>query len=185
MTGSLDDAGAPPGALHREEDEAHNSTCVGCGRTIHFPPEFPGGRFLCMQCHHVMVDGNGERRGVSGRWFRSGFLVGLTAVAAAGISLCSLYLLGTGRGAWFTTLIITFSLTLTVPLWVYRKRRNLYLVISALYLPLGLWCFLWYLAPGVGWDYPSSLLGGGFFFLVLGAGGVYLYYRDLRSLPRW
>ncbi|MDI7251497.1 MAG: hypothetical protein QME89_02975 [Actinomycetota bacterium] len=109
----------------------------------------------------------------------------MAAVASAGVSLCVLYLAGTGRGTWFALLLLSMSLTVALPLGVYRRRRNLYILVSALYFPLGLWCFIWYLAPGVGWDYSSSLLGGGFFFLVLGAGALYLYDRDLRSLPRW
>ncbi len=184
MTGLREDTDVQ-GTPHGVETQALTAACTGCGRTIRLPPQFPGGRFLCARCHHLMSAWNGEGRGGSGKWFRAGCLGGLAAVAAAGISLCSLYLAGTGRGAWFAALLLAFSLTVAIPLGVYRRRRNLYLIVSTLYLPLGVWCFLWYLAPGVGWDYPSSLLGGGFFFLVLGAGGVYLYYRDIRSLPRW
>ena len=180
MRSARDDAGLPGAAPGRPGHDPTDA-CPGCGRWTPYPR--PGGRFLCARCHYPQRSPGAEDR-IFGKWFRFLCRGGPGAVAAAGISLCALYLVGTGRVAWFTVLLLVMSLTVALPWVLYRRRRHLYLVIAALYIPLGLWCFLYCLAPGVGWDYSPSLLGGGFFFLAVGALAAYLYGRDLRSLPR-
>ncbi len=170
-------AGAEPGRVQW-------TRCPGCGRDICLPPDLPGVRFMCARCHYPQgVPGRGK--GSDGRWFRAACTGGFLALAAAGISLCALYYAGTGREDWFAFLLLAVSLTLALPLGFYRRRRHPHLLVSAMYLPFGLLSLLWYLAPGVGWDYASSLVWGGVFFVLLGAGALYLYRRDLRSLSRW
>lgn len=168
-----------------EPGQASGTSCGGCGRSIPLPSGFPGNRFLCAACHYPQVNPEGKGNVSAARWFRAACLAGVGLVALVGFPLCILYLAGTGSEAWFAILLLVMAIAVALPLAVLLRRRHLGLVASALYLPLGLWCFLWYLAPGVGWGYSSSLLGGGFFFLFLGAGSLYLYGRDLRSLPRW
>lgn len=168
-----------------KKPEASRIICTGCRRPITIPPGFSGGEFLCAACHYPQAIPGREGRGIPGAWFRAGCVLGIGLVALAGLTLCILYLAGTGRKTWFALLLLVMAAVIALPLAVFRRRRHLLALTSALYLPLGLWCYLWYLAPGVGWGYAPSLLGGGAFFLVLGSGALYLYRRDLRSLPRW
>lgn len=168
-----------------KKPEASRVICPGCRRTITIPQGFSGDEFLCAACHYPQTMPLKEVRGIPGAWFRAGCVLGIGLVGLTGFTLCILYLAGTGRKTWFALLLLVMVAMITLPLSVYRRRRHLLALIPALYLPLGLWCYLWYLAPGVGWGYAPSLLGGGIFFLVLGSGALYLYRRDMRSLPRW
>lgn len=161
------------------------SSCRGCGRRIPLRADQPGTGYLCSVCHHRQVL-RGEKGGdLTHRAFTTLVLSGIAAVGLAGISLCILYLLGTGRTDWFALLLVGMFLVVFCPAMVLRRRRHLALLAASLYFPLGLWCFTWSLAPGVGWEYPGSMAWGALFFLLLGSLGVYLYRRDLKALSRW
>ncbi|MBN2028313.1 MAG: hypothetical protein JW854_16310 [Actinobacteria bacterium] len=86
--------------------------------------------------------------------------------------------------AWFIFLGILMLFSLACPAAVLLSRRNLTLLTAALYLPLGIWAYLWYMAPGVNWEYSGITAYGGIAFFLIGLLALLLFARDLRSLPR-
>lgn len=159
--------------------------CRGCGRRIEFQGERAVGKFLCSSCHHLQEAERGEKGGLGNLGFKVLFLSGIFALGLAGVSLCVLYLLGTGRSAWFALLLAVELLFLACPLAVFRRLRHVALLSAALYCPLGVWCLLWSMAPGVEWEFSEATRWGGVMFLALGFLGIYIYLKDLKALPRW
>ena len=74
--------------------------------------------------------------------------------------------------------------TAIVPAVVLLRRRNITLLVTAFYLPLGIWSYLWFLAPGVDWQFIDSTAWGALFFMAVGFATLYVFLRDLRILPR-
>lgn len=158
--------------------------CGGCGREIDIQKMSEGDRCLCSRCHHLLVYRPRTGEGMSHRTFTVLVTVSLAIIALAGFSLCFLYLFGTGRVSWFFPLFASMLLVVSVPAYLFSRRRNLSLIAASLYLPLALWSFLWSLAPGVDWEYPGSMGWSAVFILSLAAMGFYLYGRDLRTLSK-
>jgi hypothetical protein len=109
----------------------------------------------------------------------------IALIALAGVALCALYLSGTGRVAWFVVLLLLMLCALACPSLAVVKGRNLKLLSAALYVPLGLWSFLYCLAPGTRWENTLVSVGGSACLLGLGLLCLYLFLRDLRTLPRY
>jgi hypothetical protein len=101
-----------------------------------------------------------------------------------GITLCVLYLLGTGNLLWFMLLLVCVLFAAVIPLVVLMKYRNITLLVTSLYLPLGVWSYLWFLAPGVDWQFIDTTAWGALFFMATGFATLYVYLRDMRALPR-
>ena len=145
-----------------------------------------GSKYLCARCYHLQTAGPLPERTLGSTAFLSVAIACLAALALAGLALCVLYLLGTGNLPWFVLLgLLTFCVVgCPAALLLLFKRRNITLLVASLYLPLGLWSFLWHLAPGVEWEYSRTTAWGALFFLFLGAVAMCLFLRDLRALPR-
>jgi ABC-type transport system involved in multi-copper enzyme maturation permease subunit len=143
-----------------------------------------GLRLLCGRCYHLQINGPEPEHALGSTAFTVIASLCLAALALAGISLCVLYLVGTGDLTWFVVLTILMLVSLGCPAAVLVKRRNLALLIASLYLPLGLWAYLWRLAPGIDWEYGNMTAYGGLFFLAVGLIATILFVRDLRALPR-
>ncbi len=161
------------------------ASCRGCGRRIESCGHGPAGNFLCSSCHHQQEAKGREKGGLGHLGFKALVLSGILAVGFSGMSLCVLYLLGTGRAGWFALLLTFELLVLVCPLIVFRHLRHVALLAAALYCPLGVWCLLWSVAPGVKWEYSGATRWGGIMFIALGLLGLYIYLRDLKRLPRW
>ncbi len=159
-------------------------TCGGCGREIDLAGVEAGARFLCARCLHLEVAGPAPRRVLGHRAFLAVIMVLLSAIQAAGIALCVLYLIGAGNVAWFVALMaLMIGVAVSVASALARKR-NLAYVEATLFLPLSVWVFARISAPGTYADYKGPLIIGGMVFLVAGAISLYLYVRDSRRLPR-
>lgn len=158
--------------------------CGGCGREIDITGEEDGIRFLCARCYHMYVTGPEPRHRLGSTAFVAIAYVCLAALALSGAALCIFYLAGTGDLAWFVLLSALMLCSVACPAAVFLRRRNLTLLTAAIYLPLGIWAYLWYMAPGVNWMYSGITAYGGIFFFIIGLVALYLFNRDLRSLPR-
>jgi hypothetical protein len=141
-------------------------------------------RFLCARCYHMYVTGSEPRHRLSSAAFMTIAWICLAVLILAGSALCILYLSGTGDFAWFILLSALMLFSVVCPAAVLLKKRNLTMLTAALYLPLGVWAYLWYLAPGVNWEYSGITAYGGIFFFLIGLAALFLFTRDLRSLPR-
>ena len=158
--------------------------CGGCGRDIDPEGLEQGSKFLCQRCYHIQaVAGQGSRSG-SPAAFLALSIVALSILALTGITLCVLYLFGTGNLLWFILLFIFILVAAIIPAVVLMKRRNITLLAAILYLPLGIWSYLWFLAPGVDWQFVDSTAWGALFFMAVGFATLYVFMRDLRILPR-
>lgn len=158
--------------------------CGGCGRDIDPDDIDAGSRYLCLRCYHLQAAGMDPPRSRSSTVFITTAAVALAITALTGLSLCILYLYGTGNLFWFILLCLIMLLVVACPSVVLLKHRNLSLLVAALYTPLGLWSFLWYLAPGVNWQYAESTTWSALFFFLIGFAALCLFLRDLRMLPR-
>jgi hypothetical protein len=158
--------------------------CRGCGREIDTAGIEEGDKYLCARCYYLQSAG--QETGKPGSYkILLGVVFGLlTAVAHAGIALCFLYLIGVSSFAWFLLLLLVLLVVVFAATISLLRRRNLALFLAAFYLPLGIWTYLWYLAPGVSWDRGNIVLWGAFLFLFIGLLSIYLVVRDFRSLPR-
>ena len=160
------------------------ANCRGCGRNIDTQQVDAGAKYLCARCYYLQASGQGTSRPGSYK-ILLGVVFGLmAAIAAAGITLCVLYLIGVASFGWFLLLLLVLLGVVAIPAALLLKRRNLSLLLAALYLPLGIWTYLWYLAPGINWDRGNSVLWGAFIFLFAGLLSTYVSIRDLRTLPR-
>ena len=158
--------------------------CGGCGRDIDPGGLERGSKILCQRCYHIQaVVGQGSRSG-SPTTFLTLCIAALVVLTLTGITLCILYLFGTGNLLWFVLLFVVILITAGVPAVVLLKRRNITLLVAALYLPLGIWSYLWFLAPGVDWQFIDSTAWGALFFMAVGFATLYVFLRDLRMLPR-
>lgn len=108
----------------------------------------------------------------------------LCLVAAAGIALSVLYLLGTGNRSWFVLLSLLLAGMVVCPAFLFWRIRNAALLVTALYLPLGLWSQVWNRAPGMGWLHSTLTSWGGYLFSLIGIVALAFFLRDLRDLPR-
>jgi len=116
-------------------------TCGGCGREIDTAGTDDGTKILCGRCYHLQVTGPQPPRTLGPTGFLLIALLCLAALALAGFTLCVLYLVGAGDLAWFITLTALMAASMACPAAVLARRRNLALLIAALYLPLGLWAY--------------------------------------------
>ncbi len=158
--------------------------CRGCGREINTQEVDAGGKYLCTLCYHLQTEGQETGKPGSYKVLLGVVYVLLAAIAAAGIALCILYLIGVSNFAWFLLLLLALLAVVIIPATVLVKRRNLSLILATFYLPLGIWTYLWYLAPGINWDRGNTVLWGAFVFLFIGLLSLYLFVRDLHALPR-
>ncbi|MDY6794729.1 MAG: hypothetical protein SWK76_05555 [Actinomycetota bacterium] len=138
---------------------------------------------MCRQCLHLQAAGLESPRARGYAVFMAISVTALVVLALTGLSLCVLYLVGTGNVTWFIILLLTMLLMVAIPSVLLVKRRNIALLVTSLYLPLGFWSYLWYMAPGVEWVYMESTIWGGLFFLLIGLLSLYLFMRDKRALP--
>ncbi len=159
-------------------------TCGGCGREIDAGGVEYGVKLMCGRCYHLQVNGPEPPRTLSSKTFLLLSSMCLLAMALAGLSLCVLYLLGTEDLGWFIVLTVLMLASLGCPAAVLARRRNLALLIASLYLPLGVWAYLWRAAPGIDWEYGKMTAYGGLFFFAVGIVAMLLFLRDLRALPR-
>ena len=158
--------------------------CGGCGRDIDPGGLERGSKILCQRCYHIQaVVGQGSRSG-SPAAFLTLSIAALVVLTLTGITLCVLYLFGTGNLPWFVLLFVVILIAAGVPAVLLLKRRNITLLVAALYLPLGIWSYLWFLAPGVDWQFIDSTAWGALFFMAVGFATLYVFLRDLRMLPR-
>ena len=158
--------------------------CGGCGRDIDPGGMERGSKILCQRCYHIQaVVGQGSRSG-SPAAFLALCIAALVVLTLTGITLCVLYLFGTGNLLWFILLFVFILVAAGVPAFMLLKRRNITLLVAALYLPLGVWSYLWFLAPGVDWQFIDSTAWGALFFMAVGFATLYVFLRDLRMLPR-
>jgi ABC-type transport system involved in multi-copper enzyme maturation permease subunit len=158
--------------------------CGGCGRDIDLDGIGDGSKYLCVRCYHQQVAERVSPGGPSHTAFIAVAAVSLAVIALAGITLCILYLLGAGNIAWFITFLLLMLCVVACPAVVLLRMRNVSLLITSLYLPLGLWSYLWYVAPGVDWDYGRLTAWGAYAFAFIGLLAVFYFLRDLRTLPR-
>jgi len=158
-------------------------TCGGCGREIDTAGTEGGTKILCGRCYHLQVTGPQPPRTLGPTGFLLIALLCLAALALAGFTLCILYLVGAGDLAWFITLTALMAASIACPAAILARRRNLALLIAALYLPLGLWAYLWSMAPGADWEYSGLTAYGGLLILAIGLVSLGLFVRDLRALP--
>ena len=157
--------------------------CGGCGREIDTEGLGFGVKFLCSRCYHLQITGPQPPRTLGSTAFVAIAVAGLAAVGLAGFSLCILYMLGTGDLLWFTLFSLLMLCAVGCPAAILVKKRNLALLLSALYLPLGIWGYLWYLAPGSDWLFSRFTAYGAYFFFVGGIVILVFFIRDLRGLP--
>jgi hypothetical protein len=159
-------------------------TCGGCGREIDTTGLDYGIKILCEDCYHLQITGPQPAHTLSPGAFKLVFSLCLTVLALACTALCILYLSGTGDLPWFILLTALAFAVVACPAFILFRRRNLALLVASLYLPLGLWAFVWHLAPGAGWEYARMTAYGGLLFFALGLVAIYTFVRDLRALPR-
>ena len=158
--------------------------CGGCGREIDSAGIEEGAKFLCARCYHLQIAGPRPAHILSSTAFTAVAYTCLAALTLAGFALCVLYRAGTGDLAWFIFLIALTFIVLMCPAIILFKKRNLALLMASLYLLLGVWAFVWYLAPGVNGEYGGMTVYGGLFFFIIGLIALGLFVRDLRVLPR-
>jgi hypothetical protein len=159
-------------------------TCGGCGREIDTGSMDQGEKLLCGRCYHLQVTTPDLPRTLGYKAFTVIAALCLLALALAGLALCVLYLVGTGDLAWFFALTALMVIIFGCPAAILVRRRNLSLLVASLYLPLGIWAYLWRLAPGVDWEYGGITAYGGFFFFAAGLIALGSFIRDMRALPR-
>ncbi len=159
-------------------------TCGGCGREIDVAGLDYGVKILCERCYHQQITGPQPEHKLSSTAFRLLASLCLVALALACSALCVLYLVGTGDLPWFILLAALAIAVIGCPIAILFRKRNLALIMASLYLPLGLWAFVWHLAPGVSWEYGRMTGYGGLLFFALGLIAMYTFVRDLRALPR-
>jgi hypothetical protein len=159
-------------------------TCGGCGREIDTGGMEYGNRLLCERCYHLQITGPEPSHTLSSTAFMVMASLCLVALALAGFALCILYLVGAGDVLWFIVLTALMCAVIVCPAVILIKKRNLAMLIASLYLPMGLWAYLWHLAPGAGWEYGNMTAYGGFLFITIGLAAMFLFVRDLRALPR-
>lgn len=158
--------------------------CRGCGREIDTSAVDTGDKYLCTRCYYLQSAGQETGKPGSHKALLAVVYALLAAIAIAGLALTILYLAGVGNFAWFLFLIMVMVGVVVIPSLMLLKRRNLSLFLASLYLPLGIWVYLWYLAPGINWDRGKMTLWGAFAFLSVGLLATYLFIRDFRTLPR-
>jgi hypothetical protein len=158
--------------------------CRGCGREIDISDLDSGNKYLCERCLYEQVAGRETGRPGSYKLLLSVVYGFLAALGLAGIALCILYLVGVASFGWFLILLLLLLAVVIIPAAVLARRRNLALILAAFYLPLGVWTYLWYLAPGINWDRGNVILWGSFLFLFVGLLSTYLFVRDIRLLQR-
>jgi len=160
--------------------------CGGCGRDMQPESLENGVKYLCNHCLYLHKAGREPLLLRSHTIFIVIALVSLAVVGLAGLSVCLLYLAGTGKFHWFLVLLLVMLCAVACPaFFIATKRRNITLLIASFYLPLGVWFLLWSLAPNVLPGYESSTFYGAFCFLGVGALTLYLFVRDMRALPRY
>ncbi|MFW6113505.1 MAG: hypothetical protein ACOC78_01115 [Actinomycetota bacterium] len=160
------------------------SKCGGCGRHIDIAGVEAGNKYMCRECLHLQAAGREPSRANGKVVFMVISVSALVMLALAGLAICILYMAGTGDILWFVILLLSTLLVAALPSLVLTKRRNIALLVTSLYLPLCLWSYLWYMAPGVEWVYMESTIWGGLFFLIIGLLSFYLFMRDRKALPR-
>ena len=158
--------------------------CGGCGREIDLGGVEEGARFLCARCLHLEVAGPAPRRALGHRGFVAAAAVLLALVFLTGSLLCSLYLTGAGEWLWFLILASLLLVATIGASTVLARRRNLALLVGALYLPLGAWALALRMAPGANWELSRSTGYGGLLMLLAGGVSLYVFARDARRLPR-
>lgn len=158
--------------------------CGGCGREIDGEGMELGIKFLCSRCYHMQITGPKPPRTLGSTAFLIIAAACLTAVGLAGFSLCILYLLGTGDLLWFIIFSLLMLCVVGCPAGVLVRKRNLAFLVTILYLPLGIWAYLWYLAPGAEWGFSGLTAYGGYFFFIVGIVALVFFVKDLRGLPR-
>ncbi len=158
--------------------------CGGCGREIETAGFLDGARFLCARCYHVHIKGPEPRRRLGHTAFTVAAYACLAAVAFCGFALCVLYTLGAGNLMWSIILSALVVCMVGCPAVLLSRKRNLSLLLAALYLPLGVWAYLWHLAPGVEWEYSTMTAYGGYFFFMLGIAALVIFASNLTTLPR-
>jgi hypothetical protein len=158
--------------------------CGGCGREID-PVGMPdGARFLCTRCCHLHTKGPEPPHKLGYTAFTVIAYLCLAALALAGFTLCVLYVIGAGDLTWFVILSALMLCVAGCPAVILVRKRNLALLLAALYLPLGVWAHLWHRAPGVEWEYSAMTAYGGYFFLLIGAAALVAFISNSRALPR-
>lgn len=139
---------------------------------------------MCSRCYRVQAAGEGTRRRISARIFLAVSAGSLLAAAAAGISLCVLFLLGTGMTSWFLFLTALLLGVVVCPAAVMLRIRNLTLLAASLYIPFGFWSFAWRQAPGVSWLYGGVMGWAALLFWAIGLGSLIMFLSDLGVRPR-
>jgi hypothetical protein len=158
--------------------------CGGCGRDIDPAGLELGSKVLCQRCYHIQaVVEQGSRSGSPAALLAIS-IVALIVLALTGITLCVLYLFGTGNLLWFILLFVFILIAVIIPAVVLLKLRNITLLVTTFYLPLGIWSYMWFMAPGVDWQFIDSTAWGALFFMAVGFAALYVFMRDLRILPR-
>jgi hypothetical protein len=158
--------------------------CGGCGREIDTESIEDGSKYLCSHCYHLEIAGSWYPRTLSSRAFLIIAAACLGVLGLAGIALCILYVVGTGDLGWFVWLSLLMLCVVGCPAAALTRKRNVALLVTCLYLPLGVWSYLWYLAPGVNGEYSNMTAYGGYFFFVAGVITLFFFVRDMRMLPR-
>jgi len=158
--------------------------CSGCGREIDSAGIEEGAKFLCTRCYHLHIAGPPPARTLGSVGFTAVAYICLAVLALAGFALCLLYRAGTGSLPWFIFLTAMTLIVIACPAAVLLKKRNLALFLASVYLPLGVWAYTWFLAPGADWEYGAMTFYGGLLFFVIGLIALGLFIRDMRALPR-
>jgi uncharacterized paraquat-inducible protein A len=158
--------------------------CGGCGRDIDPTGITTGNKYLCLRCLHTQTAGQEPLHARSNIAFVAIGLSALVVIALAGLAICLLYLSGTGKTAWFILFLVLVLCAVLLPAILMLKRRNLALLIAALYVPFGIWSLLFYFAPGVHWAFNKVTSWGAICFLGIGLFSLYIFLRDKRTLPR-
>lgn len=143
-----------------------------------------GAKFLCARCYHAHIKGPEPRRRLGHAAFTTAAYVCLAALALCGIALCVLYITGAGNLTWSIVLSALMLLMVGCPAVLLSRKRNLALLLAALYMPLGVWAYLWHLAPGVEWEFSAITAYGGYFFFMLGIAALVIFLSSLTTLPR-
>jgi hypothetical protein len=143
-----------------------------------------GDKYLCSRCYYLQSAGQETGRPGSYK-ILLGVVCGLmAAIMLAGVALCLLYYIGVSSFGWFLLLLLVLVAIVLAPAVVLLRLRNLALFLAAFYVPLGIWTYLWYLAPGINWDRGNIVLWGAFLFLFIGLLSTYLFVRDFRTLAK-
>ena len=158
--------------------------CGGCGRQIETSGMLDGAKFLCARCYHVHIKGPEPGRRLGHAAFTTAAYVCLAVLALCGIALCIFYVTGAGNLTWSIILSALMLLMVGCPAILLSRKRNLALLLASLYLPLGVWAYLWNLAPGVEWEFSAMTAYGGYIFFMLGIVALVIFASNLTTLPR-